>query len=174
MPGIKYVYDKGLGRFINPKYLRMFGYPEIERLSPKGWAEYFEVAISTGKPEPYGRNSNVAYAMMTFPLQEAEQLMLNNLLPEDTTEFADVYVANLETGDLEIVSVSTSGEPADGHCFEPVLSADARYVAFSTSARTSWVWFCGSRRRICSVPVYARAKKPSASGMMLPATMTVR
>ncbi|NKB72838.1 MAG: extracellular solute-binding protein [Candidatus Latescibacteria bacterium] len=78
--------EGGLGRFINPKYLRMFGYPGIERLSPKGWAEYFDISIATGKPEPYGRNSNVAYAMMTFPLQDAEQLMLNNLLPEEPGE----------------------------------------------------------------------------------------
>ena len=74
--------EGGLGRFINPKYLRMFGYSEIERLSPKGWAEYFDIAIATGKPEPYGKNSNVAYAMMTFPIQEAEQLMLNDQLPQ--------------------------------------------------------------------------------------------
>ena len=52
--------EGGLGRFVNPKYLRRFGYPEIERLSPRGWAETFEVAIETGRPEPYGRNSNVA------------------------------------------------------------------------------------------------------------------
>ena len=75
--------EGGLGRFINPKYLRMFGYQEIERLSPRGWAEYFNIAIATGRPEPYGKNSNVAYAMMTFPIQEAEQLMLNDQLPAD-------------------------------------------------------------------------------------------
>lgn len=78
--------EGGLGPFINPKYLRMFGYSEIERLSPKGWAEFFEIAISTGKPEPYGKNSNVAYAMMTLPIQEAEQLMLNDELPADRQE----------------------------------------------------------------------------------------
>ena len=75
--------EGGLGRFINPKYLRMFGYPEVERLSPKSWAEHFEIAIATSKPEPYGKNSNVAYEMMTFPIHEAEQLMLNGALPED-------------------------------------------------------------------------------------------
>ena len=89
--------EGGLGRFINPKYLRMFGYPEIERLSPKGWAENFEIAINTGKPEPYGKNSNVAYQMMTFPIQEAEQLMLNDQLPEDREARLDILQGLLRT-----------------------------------------------------------------------------
>ena len=82
--------EGGLGRFVNPKYLRMFGYPEVIRLAPKGWSETFDIAISTGKPEPYGRNSNVAYDMMTFPIQEAEQLALADRLPADPNERLDV------------------------------------------------------------------------------------
>ncbi|MDP6152673.1 MAG: extracellular solute-binding protein [Phycisphaeraceae bacterium] len=81
--------EGGLGRFVNPKYLRIFGYPEVERLSPKGWAETFEIAINTGKPEPYGRNSNVAYEMMTFPMHRAEELARNDLLPEDPGQRLD-------------------------------------------------------------------------------------
>ncbi len=81
--------EGGLGRFVNPKYLRMFGYPEIERLSPKGWAGTFEIAIRTGRPEPYGRNSNVAYELMTFPIQRAEQMALSGELPEDPEERLD-------------------------------------------------------------------------------------
>jgi len=75
--------EGGLGRFVNPKYLRLFGYPEIERLAPKGWSETFDIAIATGKPEPYGRNSNLAYDLMTSPIQEVEQLALNDKLPKD-------------------------------------------------------------------------------------------
>ena len=93
----KVMVEGGLGRFINPKYLRMFGYNEIERLSPKGWAESFEIAISTGKPEPYGKNSNVAYQMMTFPIQEAEQMMLNDELPEDREARLDILHELLKT-----------------------------------------------------------------------------
>ena len=72
--------EGGLGRFVNPKYLRMFGYPEIERLCPKGWSEVFEIAIETGKPEPYGRNSNLAYELMTKPIHRADALALNDEL----------------------------------------------------------------------------------------------
>lgn len=75
--------EGGFGPFVNPKYLRKFGYPEIERLSPPGWVETYEIAIATGRPEPYGRNSNVAYDLMTVPLERAEQLAIRDQLPED-------------------------------------------------------------------------------------------
>ena len=78
----KIMVEGGLGRFINPKYLRMFGYSDIERLSPKGWADTFNIVISTGKPEPYGKNSNYAYEMMTFPIQAAEVLERADELPQ--------------------------------------------------------------------------------------------
>lgn len=75
--------EGGLGRFINPKYLEKYGYQDVMQLTPPGWAKAFEIAIKTGKPEPYGYNSNVAYDMMTVPIQEAEQLYKNGALSED-------------------------------------------------------------------------------------------
>ena len=75
--------EGGLGPFVNPKYLRMFGYFDIERLCPKGWADTFNIAIATSKPEPYGKNSNYAYEMMTFPIQDAEVLSRADKLPKD-------------------------------------------------------------------------------------------
>ncbi|OGV80347.1 MAG: hypothetical protein A3K19_04185 [Lentisphaerae bacterium RIFOXYB12_FULL_65_16] len=86
----KVMVEGGLGRFVNPKYLRVFGYPEIERLAPKGWSETFDIAIETGRPEPYGRNSNLAYDLMTFPIAEAENLAVNDKLPEDPDQRLNV------------------------------------------------------------------------------------
>ncbi len=82
----KVMVEGGLGRFVNPKYLTMFGYPEIVRMSPKGWAEVFDIAIKSGRPEPYGKNSNFAYDMMTVPIQKAEELALAGKLPENDEE----------------------------------------------------------------------------------------
>jgi multiple sugar transport system permease protein len=75
--------EGGYGPFVNPKYLRQFGYPEIERLCPPGWADTFDIAIESGRPEPYGRNSNVAYDLMTVPLEKAEQMSIRDQLPAD-------------------------------------------------------------------------------------------
>ena len=88
--------EGGLGRFVNPRYLKMFGYPEIERLAPKGWAETFKIAIATGRPEPYGKNSNLAYNMMTEPIQKADQLMHDDKLPENRTKRLKVLKKLLE------------------------------------------------------------------------------
>lgn len=75
--------DNGFGRFLNPKLLRRFGYSDIERFSPPGWAETFDITIANGKPEPYGKNSNVAYEIMSQPMEEAVQLSLGDQLPAE-------------------------------------------------------------------------------------------
>lgn len=82
--------EGGYGPFVNPKYLRMFGYPEVERLSPPGWVETYDIAIATGRPEPYGRNSNVAYDLMTTPLEKAEQMAIRGDLPDDSATRLEV------------------------------------------------------------------------------------
>jgi multiple sugar transport system permease protein len=75
--------EGGLGRFVNPRYLRMFGYPAVIRLAPKGWESIYETAIATGIPEPYGKHSNIAYDILTEPLHAAEQLERRDQLPAD-------------------------------------------------------------------------------------------
>ncbi len=77
--------EGGLGRFVNPRYLRMFGYDDIIRLAPRGWEECFETAIETGRPEPYGKNCQLIYDMMTVPLNQAEQMAIEGDLPADET-----------------------------------------------------------------------------------------
>ena len=78
--------EGGLGRFVNPRYLRLFGYDDIVRLAPKGWEECFRIAIDTGRPEPYGKNCQLVYDMMTLPLNKAENLALKDKLPTDEEE----------------------------------------------------------------------------------------
>ena len=93
--------EGGLGRFLNPRYLKRFGYEDLVRLSPPGWFETFQIAIESGRPEPYGRGSNLAYDMMTYPIQEAEQLYIDGDLPEDREERLDVLQAILKTWTLK-------------------------------------------------------------------------
>ncbi|MFH0953309.1 MAG: extracellular solute-binding protein [Verrucomicrobiota bacterium] len=75
--------EGGLGRFVNPRYLNRFGYPELVRLAPPGWKECFEIAMATGRPEPYGRNCQLVYNLMTRPIQAAEELAIAGKLPAD-------------------------------------------------------------------------------------------
>lgn len=72
--------EAGMGRFINPKYLRLFGYDDIIRLAPKGWEDCFNIALATGQPEPYGKNCQLVYDRMSVPLQKAEAMALAGAL----------------------------------------------------------------------------------------------
>jgi multiple sugar transport system permease protein len=83
----KIMVEGGMGKFLNPKYLKKFGYNEILKLVPQGWQEAFRIAIETGQPEPYGKNSNFAYGEMSKPLQTAAEMAYNDeLAPVGTPE----------------------------------------------------------------------------------------
>jgi Tol biopolymer transport system component len=53
-----------------------------------------------------------------------------NLVPSDTNGRLDVFLADLETGTLELVSVGPGGVQSDGDSLESSISDDGRYVAF--------------------------------------------
>jgi Tol biopolymer transport system component len=57
-----------------------------------------------------------------------------NLAPGDRNRTTDVFVADLHTGGIELVSRSASGGSANGASAAPALSADGRFVAFHSDA----------------------------------------
>lgn len=114
--------EGGLGRFVNPKYLREFGYSDIIRLAPKGWEECFRIAIDTGKPEPYGRNAQFVYDRMTTPIQKAESLMIAGKLPSDEPERLEVMARLLDQG------VNETNEKMIG-LIPPEIMAKRRWTA---------------------------------------------
>lgn len=58
----------GLASQVNPILLRRYGYDAYLRLIPEGLEAAFAEAEATGKPEPYGKNCNLVYTEMTYPL----------------------------------------------------------------------------------------------------------
>lgn len=56
----------------------------------------------------------------------------NNMPGADSTE--DVFVLDLQTGRTRLVSKTSAGAPADGNSASPSMSANGRFVAFSSSA----------------------------------------
>ena len=78
--------EGGLGRFVNPRFLRMFGYDDLIRLAPPGWEETFNIAMETGKPEPYGSNCQLVYFQMTKPMEKADAMAMNGILPLSSAE----------------------------------------------------------------------------------------
>lgn len=58
----------------------------------------------------------------------------NNLVPNDTNGWDDVFVRDRVAGTTERVSVSSAGGEGNGHSVHPSISDDGRYVVFSTLA----------------------------------------
>ena len=56
------------------------------------------------------------------------------LVPDDTNGVADVFRRDLRTGTLQRVNVSATGAQATGLTVSPTMSADGRYVAFTSDA----------------------------------------
>ena len=57
-----------------------------------------------------------------------------NLVPDDHNFRIDVFVRDLRKGTTERVSLGAGALEANGHCFCPSISADARFVAFESDA----------------------------------------
>jgi Tol biopolymer transport system component len=58
----------------------------------------------------------------------------SNLADDDTNGFADVYLYDTVTSRMDRVSLTDEGGEANGSNYQPSVSADGRYVAFSSSA----------------------------------------
>jgi len=48
--------------------------------------------------------------------------------------YSDIYVKDINNGSLKLVSIGVDNKPADGNCYDPVISPDGRYVAFVSEA----------------------------------------
>ncbi|MGW2522132.1 TolB family protein [Streptomyces sp. NPDC001617] len=54
-----------------------------------------------------------------------------NLAPGDTNGLRDVFVKDAHTGRIVRVTAQSAGAPVDAEAYQPSLSADGRYVAFT-------------------------------------------
>lgn len=58
----------------------------------------------------------------------------SNLVANDFNGQSDIFVHDLQNGQISRVSVDSAGSEANGFSFEPAISADGRYVAFQSDA----------------------------------------
>jgi ABC-type sugar transport system permease subunit/ABC-type glycerol-3-phosphate transport system substrate-binding protein len=119
----KIMVEGGMGKFINPKYLKMFGYTDVLKLVPKGWEETFKIAIETGQPEPYGKNSNFAYDEMTKPIHVAEQMEYKGKLAAVGTKERERQLTKILKAGCAHANEVMIGEISDGELFWRRFSA---------------------------------------------------
>jgi len=71
--------EMGQASQVNPVMLRRYGYEQFLNLTPPGFEEEFGETLENSKPEPYGRNCNLVYMEMTYPL---DQILLSDSIRE--------------------------------------------------------------------------------------------
>ncbi len=75
--------ENGFGGFVNPAYLRKYGYGEYVKYVPRGWEDTLNFAMKHGNPEPYGQNCSTVYSVMDRPIEQILADKLGNKPPEE-------------------------------------------------------------------------------------------
>jgi Tol biopolymer transport system component len=75
----------------------------------------------------------------------------DNLVPGDDNAESDVFLADISLGTISRISVSSSGAQAGGPSYNPSISADGRYVSFSSEAKNL---VSGDHNRVADVFVH--------------------
>ncbi len=94
--------------------------------------EVLRVSTSSSGAEP--NRSSAAPMMSADGRYVVFTSEASNLVPNDTNNFDDVFLKDLATGSLLRASTSTAGVQGNGTSYEPQISADGRYVAFTSFA----------------------------------------
>ena len=94
------------------------------------------ISRASGADGPKGSGPSSGGSLSSDGRYVAFQSSAANLDPADTDQTSDVYVRDLETGQLLLVSRAggAAGPKGDGPSSAGSLSADGRYVAFQSSA----------------------------------------
>lgn len=156
--------EMGLASQVNPVLLRQFGHEAYLKLIPPGTEEAFREALRTGKPEPYGKNCNLVYLEMTYPL---DRILLSTAIARD---WKSGDMAAVRAGITSILkqAVKKTNERMLGHV-PPEAMKIRRIVAFAAVVIIfgAFVWLGIHVWRVFS-KAGALTSKPVASKGLLP------
>ncbi|NUM43349.1 MAG: PD40 domain-containing protein [Anaerolineales bacterium] len=92
------------------------------------------VRVSLSSTGEEANDASYAPAFSSDGQSLAFESFASNLVPNDTNGVRDIFVRNFQTGIITRISVASDGTEANQESQAPVLSADARYVAFHSQA----------------------------------------
>jgi Tol biopolymer transport system component len=90
--------------------------------------------LSVGGNEQETESPSFGAALSADGTSVAFESFSSRLVPDDTNGALDVFVADVASGRLDRVSLSTGGGQADDRSYSPSISADGRIVAFASFA----------------------------------------
>ncbi len=90
------------------------------------------VSVSSGGAEANGASETPSISANGYYVVFSS--IADNLVPRDTNHAADIFLYNCKTGRIGRISIGLLGAQANGASLEPTISADGRYVAFSSAA----------------------------------------
>jgi hypothetical protein len=79
-----------------------------------------------------GNNSSTTPSISADGRYVVFQSSASNLVPGDTNGVSDIFLRDLQTNTTLRLSVRSDGAEGDGDSYSPVISADGRFVAFSS------------------------------------------
>ena len=80
---VRALVESGYGRFVSAERLAAAGVTHLAGTVPDEWFECQRIALRDGRPEPYGRNANALYDLLTPPIRRAEELYRTGALSDD-------------------------------------------------------------------------------------------
>ena len=89
-------------------------------------------SVAPGGDEPNGVSADPDLSASGLQLVFSSQA--DNLVPGDTNATEDVFLRDMATGAITLVSAGRGGAPASGDSSAPAISADGRFVSFSSDA----------------------------------------
>lgn len=87
--------EAGFAKYVQPKWLKRFGYSAYLNDVPKGWEETLETAIRYSRPEPFGKNCQLIYREMQYPLDEA--------IAQDNPDIPTILKKNVEATNVKLM-----------------------------------------------------------------------
>lgn len=121
--------ELGMVNQINPADLRKFGYTAQLELADRSLEEEFKSAMASSKPEPYGKNCDLIYLEMTYPL---DQILLSPLIAEAWAD-GNRDAVRAEIKRILDASVAATNERMLG-LVPPEKMAERRLVAWGVAA----------------------------------------
>jgi Tol biopolymer transport system component len=148
--------SRGALLFAGLLFLPIFLYATLQATDSSSGAAFIPLTSSTEAPAHSGTTELISssstalsgYEESSAPVLSADGRFVAfvssaSLLSRDTNtcpgydqpgSCPDVYVYDRHTGQIQLVSISSAGEQANGYSGSPAISADGRYVAFLSDA----------------------------------------